>query len=59
MKVGDLVEFDKKWKETMRMGVGIILSSHSFCGRREVKVHWLSMGEETIVGKSYLRPVKK
>jgi len=56
MKVGDLVEFDKK---VMRMGVGIILSSHSFCGRREVKVHWLSMGEETIVGKSYLRPVKK
>ena len=54
MKVGDLVEFDKK---VMRMGVGIILSSR---GRAFVaKVHWLSMGDVTWVRKSYLRPVKK
>jgi hypothetical protein len=54
MKVGDLVEFDRK---VMRMGVGIILSSR-FRGS-EAKVHWLSMGDVTWVRKSYLRPVKK
>jgi len=54
MKVGDLVEFDKK---VMRMGVGIILSSRF--RRNEAKVHWLSMGDVTWVRKSYLRPVKK
>jgi hypothetical protein len=54
MKVGDLVEFDKK---VMRMGVGIILPSR---GRAFVaKVHWLSMGDVTWVRKSYLRRVKK
>ena len=56
MKVGDLVEFDKKWVR-MGKGVGIILSSH-FRGS-EVKVHWLSMGDVTRVRKSDLRPVKK
>ena len=57
MKVGDLVEFDKKWTWSLWKGVGIILSSH-FRGS-EVKVHWLSEGDVTRVRKSYLRPVKK
>tara|TARA_R110000751_G_scaffold30010_3_gene77129 strand:- start:64 stop:282 length:219 start_codon:yes stop_codon:yes gene_type:complete len=54
MKVGDLVEFDKK---RMRMGVGIVCSLSN--GGKHAKVHWFCMGEVTWVVESYLRPVKK